>query len=367
MTAARRRGRTAVLLLVPLLVLVLAPAAQGAVTASLDGTTLTVTGGPNRDVIRVATDAGGTIHVFSTADEEGEVTVTGGTPTVGNVDTIDVSTLDGPDRIVLDETAGAFAPGATPEGDGSSEIEIHLDAGLPGKTQQRSHTDEIELRGQDAAGDVVGVDPTGTGFDVGLDGDADITVTGMGFLYLYGQGGDDLLQLATPTGDGCAQLPEGAAVAALFGGDGRDDLGGSAADKQESFGGGAGDDRLDGARCVAAGQHDGADIMTGDPGHDRLIGRGGNDVLYGSKAADHLDGGTGRDSVHGGNGPDVVIGGPGRSDFLYGEAGTDDLRSADGKNDVVSGGDDEDQCLVDALDDVTSCENVTVQGAPAAR
>ncbi len=83
----------------------------------------------------------------------------------------------------------------------------------------------------------------------------------------------------------------------LIGGNGRDDLFGSASD--ETLTGGNGDD------TARAGS--GSDALYGGNGSDRLDGGAGNDRLFGENCGDTLTGGGGDDTLSGGNGGDIFI------------------------------------------------------------
>jgi len=83
----------------------------------------------------------------------------------------------------------------------------------------------------------------------------------------------------------------------LIGGNGQDDLFGSAADEELS--GGNGDD------TARAGSGD--DLLNGGRGNDRLWGDAGNDELFGENGDDQLTGGEGDDQLTGGRGGDYFI------------------------------------------------------------
>ncbi|NVM79694.1 Ca2+-binding RTX toxin-like protein [Duganella sp. SG902] len=122
--------------------------------------------------------------------------------------------------------------------------------------------------------------------------------SGPGAHYLYGYGGDDLLQAGAGDAQGGGD--------GLYGGSGNDTLnGGAAADVLD---GGAGNDSLGGG--------DGNDRLNGGAGNDTLQGGAGNDTLSASDAGlDSLDGGDGDDTfVYKGSGAPVSIatGGGGR-------------------------------------------------------
>jgi hypothetical protein len=119
--------------------------------------------------------------------------------------------------------------------------------------------------------DVIRVQADGAGVSVLLNGVTFGPYTGVSALALYGQQGNDLLEV-----DDALTLP-----ALLDGGLGNDTLlGGS-----------------------------GNDTLRGGPGSDLLLGGGGNDLLIGGGGRDILIGGDGTDTLRGGNGDDILIGG----------------------------------------------------------
>lgn len=149
-----------------------------------------------------------------------------------------------------------------------------------------------------------------TGADVtGTDGDDVIVATGTVHAgegndtvcgpELYGEGGDDLLQL---DGGGIED-----------GGDGDDLLLGSNHD--DSLDGGAGADEV-----RARG---GSDEVFGRSGKDLLYGAAGVDILRAGGGDDALFGGDGDDLVDGGKGEDRGQGGAGHDKFVHMEHGTD--------------------------------------------
>lgn len=141
--------------------------------------------------------------------------------------------------------------------------------------------------------DITGADVTGT--------DGDDVIVANGTVHagegndtvcapdMYGEGGDDLLQLV---GAGSAD-----------GGDGDDLLLGSNHD-----------DALDGGA--------GADEIRARGGSDEAFGRGGQDLVYGAAGVDILRAGGGDDVLFGGDGDDLVDGGKGE-DRGQGGAGHD--------------------------------------------
>ena len=134
-------------------------------------------------------------------------------------------------------------------------------------------------------------------------------------------------------------------------------------DDDDTIVGSDGDDTID--------AHGGDDFVCGAAGDDSIAGGDGNDAIRGDTGDDDLDGGAGRDTVVGDGGNDTVAGGPG-NDFLVGGSGDDVMISADdgtvidddrdvapgnpNEVDKVNGGDDFDDCLFGAGDEINNCE-----------
>ena len=118
-----------------------------------------------------------------------------------------------------------------------------------------------------------------------------------------------------------------------------------------------GDDTIvgsDGDDVINGGK--GNDVICGGPGNDWISGGVGDDAIRGDTGDDDLDGGNGVDTVVGDGGNDTVAGGTG-NDFLVGGSGDDVMISADDNEvDKVNGGDDFDDCLFSAGDEVNNCE-----------
>ena len=99
-----------------------APApALGAVSCGFAGSTATVSMSAAGDSAAIAVGTGanaGKIMVGVTAC---------GAATVTNTDTVVVNGTTGAETVTIDESGGPFAPGLTPEGTGTAEIEFNLD------------------------------------------------------------------------------------------------------------------------------------------------------------------------------------------------------------------------------------------------
>lgn len=77
-------------------------------------------------------------------------------------------------------------------------------------------------------------------------------------------------------------------------------------------------------------------FLLGGNGGDDLFGSAANETLHGYNGDDSARGGSGNDQLYGGNGNDSVDGGAG-NDLLFGERGSDRLTGGTG-NDRLSGG-----------------------------
>lgn len=219
----------------------------------------------------------------------------------------------------------------------------------------------------------------------------DATVANTTDISIYGNGGNDRLEVALPGYRGADLLDGSDGNDTLVGGNGRSQLrGGPNAD---DLTGGPGDDIIDGgggvnrliesgdvaftltdARLTGLGtdalagvgrahltggrgshRYDAsaftgrADIDAGF-GDDVVLGGRGDDTLFGGGGNDYVSGGGGADEAWGLGGNDWVIGGPG-ADTLYGNTGDDYLAGMEG-DDVLDGGDDYDR-IYDTGDNVT--------------
>jgi Ca2+-binding RTX toxin-like protein len=340
-----RRG-TAVVLATLLFGLVLGQgAANAATTATFVGTTLTVSS--DAAAATVSHDAGGTIHVFEGAVE---VPVSGGPATLTNTDTIDVTMTAGSgSTLTIDGSAGLFAPGATLEGSGQSEIEFGLEQAGTGNT--------IRFR-QPGAADTIHV------FDLNGDGDDDYDpfytdgcCNGDRIVY-EGQGGDDTILGAYP---GCTA--RGIRID-ILGGSGNDHLGGNWL-VEGLLSGGEGDDHVDtscnnGPGFIGVTNHS----VYGGPGDDTITGSPGAETLRGNTGADVINAGGGTDLVRGARGADEITGGTG-TDRLLGGGANDTIHATDGTggNDTVNGNAGVNTCDIDSGDTATNCQNLTTTAA----
>jgi Ca2+-binding RTX toxin-like protein len=174
---------------------------------------------------------------------------------------------------------------------------------------------------------------------------------------LYGEAGDDIIR------------PGGNVYSLFYGGDGNDDIvgtafgvveGGAGADKMVGTGGRIGTVlsyassnagvTIDLAKNTAKGGHASGDtirkfanargsefndLLRGTNNANSLHGEGGNDTLHGLAGDDGLVGGDGRDSLFGGDGDDLLVGGAG-ADLLDGSKGIDTVSYSDARSGVTA-------------------------------
>lgn len=276
-------------------------------------------GAPSRVLTVTVGDAVGEIVRRGTqiaVGEQGEAAArcSGETPTVHNTDTIKVE-LGEVSFVDVDLGGGPFAPGATREPEGASEIEIELSVDLGTAEVTGTAGDDEWHWGLGGANPGLNLNPADAG-----DRDVDVRVVGpedqLGPLVANGGDGDDTI-VAAPD----ARV-RGRVVA--FGDAGNDVLSTPASSGAQLHGGG-GDDTITG------GGRD--DELLGDAGDDRIDGRGG---------ADEITAGRGRDRVAGGPGPDAIS-------------------TRDGARDEVACGSARDRATVDALDRLRGCEQVATR------
>lgn len=293
-----------------------------------DAGTATVTIEVQDDVV-IVTDAN---------DPNGSIVVDGspcGVATVTNTDLVDIH-AGSDNRIDIVTDYGAFAPGATEEGDGASEIEFHITQG----------TDAVLAISGGAASDAFAtalahiapstwVDAINLNADESvLDHDVLSEFGLMSGLFVTGGGGSDRFDL---TGGGAGEAPMPVATTVGGGpGDDRFSFRGGFSDLVAIFGGGGtdaldlssaqvaanvivnlrrGDGIVNGSFSVADLEelvgHDGVDIFVGDSRRQRFAGGQGDDSLLGRAGGDHLVGGIGDDRVYGGLGHDTCRPGTG--------------------------------------------------------
>jgi hemolysin type calcium-binding protein len=155
----------------------------------------------------------------------------------------------GTDRYIVDQRNGAFAPGATLEADGTSELET-----LIGTNDQPADLTVHGTNGHDTLR--LGV---GGGVMIGLDSDTDVRMIRARKVALFGNDGDDFL--SGRGGSPAASPPPATTQLNIFGGAGNDTLVDAVGKGEDDLQGEAGDDTLfavDGHR----------DVLRGGPGFD---------------------------------------------------------------------------------------------------
>lgn len=340
---------------------------EGAGTSSTSFTVAAAVSGCSFDAATATATAvlsGGAVTVSMSADV---VAVNGSACSGATATATDAIVLTGSavsDDLTLDLRGGPFAPGATDEGDGSSEIEFTIDLG--------AGTDSLNIVGRSGRNNIV----LGGG-GINLNGDertpdADVSVSNVEHYELTGGNEKDILWAAGSYG---TKTIFGAPVA--INGRGGDDIigGGNAGDVLSGSGGWddlrpfGGNDKVNGGEGydlvffqashgiradlgggTARGQ--GRDRLTsieqmwGGGGDDVLIGNGqgnwiaglaGDDVVKGEGKGDHLFGGSGRDLLRGGGGNDTIDG-EGGTDTCYQDAGSGKLTHCEQQPETIEGG-----------------------------
>jgi Ca2+-binding RTX toxin-like protein len=246
------------------------------------------------------------------------------TPTVHNTDTIRVQ-VDPEEEIDLDVSlaGGPFGPGATPEADGDSEIEIALDHLGPGE--------RVTFVGG----------PENDWFRFG---------TGAGIESVNLNAQDE----ATPDIDATMRLtPPLETVAA--GWPGAEARTGAGNDKVTTDGGPEFDGPIGGGVILMGGSGDDTLVSSTTDPFTGLNGGPGNDVIYGSSKYNVIRAGEGSDIVFGGAGTDFVELGKGR-DFVSTGSGKDGIAAFDRTRDRVLCGGGRDFVARDRADKVPGCE-----------
>jgi len=270
-----------------------------------------------------------------------------GGATVNNVDRIEVTGSTGNETLKLDLRNGDFAPGATAEGSGTSEIELFYDGSdasdrlvIVGGSGDDTYTlgaDGMNRNGDDDGDDVtlLDVEKVTVGGGGGKDRISGAGGDGTGSAYaspltIDGDGGTDTLQ-----GGSANDVVNGGAGADVF-------LASTAADGSDTFNGAGGKDTADYSGRTAA-----VNVSLEGGANDGELGEGDNvmpdvETVLGGKGADTLgDGGfVAPNTFKGGRGADVIQADDGV-----------------GGNDTVNGGTGTDSCTADVGDSVTACES----------
>jgi hypothetical protein len=301
--AARSRIVVALAVMVGLLVLP-AVSASAAVSCTRNGTLLTVTMTGN-DLAVISRGGGGELLVNGSQC---------GGSRVDNIDLVRIRGNAGAQTVVIDQTNGLLAPGATPEASGISEIEFDIQLGA-------SLQDRLVVVGT-PFGDLIAFGTGGVAVD--FDNDADVIYHGVDIRIADGYFGNDFL---TGQAGGGTGVPISSPLQ-LFGGP----------DEDFVFGG-YGNDVVNG--------NDGDDFVWGGPGNDLMVGGPGSDTadyeftnnaitasLVTNKATgdgpdtfqsiENLFGGKNRDKLTGDGGPNVIDGN-GQLDRCVGNGGGDTI------------------------------------------
>ncbi|MGH7357252.1 MAG: calcium-binding protein [Candidatus Rokuibacteriota bacterium] len=257
--------------------------------------------------------AGKTVTAQMVAGSQGTLSVVGGAihfgaggacgaATTANTDSIDiVGGAGSQESVTIDQTGGAFAPGATGESN-TPEIEIALNLG--------DATDTVTILGT-SGDDTISAGQNGVALNP--DGDTDVTFSILpATLEIRGEGGTNAI--TGQGGDGAGSRFQGVLV--LYAGD-----------QGDALNGGDGDDQLHGGA--------GADLLQGRNGSDVLDGGGGNDTLAGNDGNDELTGGSGADSYAGSSGNDTFNATDGEADAQLNGGPGIDTAFYDGAHDPV--------------------------------
>jgi Ca2+-binding RTX toxin-like protein len=202
--------------------------------------------------------------------EETQIAIpcSGGTPTPTNTDHVSVAQSPTAEfgAVTVDQSNGPFAPGATPESDGTSEIEFGFN--LPGRLSS------VGIKGTEAGESIlVGMLPSGAAgvnLNAGAEAasaDADIEAAGTRYVIVNAEPGDDVV-----TGMGgpglSGPLTSGFLIAS----------------------GGAGNDLLQAGPLGAGLEGDeGSNTLIGSPHKDFLDAEGGKDKAFAGKGSDRID------------------------------------------------------------------------------
>jgi hypothetical protein len=282
--------------------------------------------GPPQNLLTVTADRGADSpditrrgdEIVVRADPETPIACSGGVATVLNTDSITLLLRGGfPDAYVL-LAEGPFAPGATPEAEGVSEIEIEFRGPVWAVVYGTAGADEFQWGSGSTH-------QAGLNLNAGEAGDQDVDVDitlsrAFASLLAKGLGGDDTITTS----------PRVVSPASVF------------------SGGGSGNDR------VSAGVHAGG----------TLEGESGDDVLVASRLADNLIGGPGNDRLVGGRGPDrfdLFEGARGR-DLILAGPGRDQINSRDSDRERVRCGPGRDRVTADREDRLRGCEIIRRAG-----
>ena len=312
-----------------------------AVSASFFNGLLSVVGDAQSNNIEISRSENGRILV-----NDGEVTISGGAPLVGETNTILGIGLGGDDTIALNEVNGSLPSAILLGGQGNDTLiggagRDRLFGG-DGNDFIRGNGNEDRLDGGRGNDTLLG-DRGNDRLIGGNDSDLSIWNNGDGSDRIEGGEGNDTVQVngADGAGDDFSIDPNGARVRFQ-----RNNLGLFQLDIGTT-------ENLD-----VNGQG-GDDVIAGSVGLNGLIsldldGGEGNDLLIGGDGVDTLRGGAGNDTLIGGKGNDVQLGERGDDLFVW--------NNGDG-SDLMEGGDDRDTVQVNGADGAGDDFSIDPNGA----
>ena len=248
---------------------------------------------PALKTVTVTLPAGATGTLAVVGSEIRFAGVTCSAATTANTDTVAVNGSTGStERLVVDQSQGALAPGATAEASGTvSEIELAVSLG--------DAADELVLHGTPGS-DLLSAGTKGVSFNADADLDVTFSLLPVSVELVGGGGGDTLTARG---GYGTAQVFPGRVT--LRGDDGDDALSGGNLD--DVIVGGAG-----------------VDVADGNAGSDEILGNEGSDTIRGQDGNDRIVGGAGADTLTGGNEDDTLDAADGEADVqIHGQIGVD--------------------------------------------
>lgn len=252
------------------------------------------------------------------------VTCTGQSPTVTNIDSIRVTApaSNVAPHLILNLSGGLLAPGATPEGQGESEIEVST---APPGEGPFAGPFNVDIVGQSGPDDIVVRAQKGAKkwtTDLAAELNAGEHPSDPDLIVEDGDNGDVVIS--------AGQGPDRVAIPA--------DASGTVPLYVDVQGQG------------------GNDVLTNG---FQSSGGAGDDLIKGSGTGEKLRGGPGRDRIFGNRGGDHIKGGAGR-DELFGGAQLDKIAAAGGGRDRVwCGPGSGDEVKADRLDQLHGCEEIS--------
>ena len=306
-----------------------------AAPAGVSGNYLLIERGESVGLRRVGEEVG----VFRLHGAGRQVECEGRAATVHDIDKVLFRPPGAAHQLTIEESAGPFAPGATPE-PGGDEIEIYARFPKRRLGPNSLNFPTVRVVGTDGPEELrigrVGRDRTGIDLDAATDGahpDADVIAYSVSPAHyiLEGLGGNDRLDSSGTGAEFDGPLPEGSVT----------------------LDGGPGDDLILGGPQ--------RDIVRAGPGDDTIYTRGGDDTIDPGLGVDHAYAGPGDDSIstrgeREEGGFDLYSGGP----------GDDSIEAFDDEREQIVCGTGFDHVGVDELDEWSSpeCERAHGPGAP---